>query len=121
MLSFVGEAARYLSYLERRELLAGQDGGSPARMDLPGQVSFAVAAAFPLAVSPMMMLRPPGEVTVWLAGSSFLWCGAFVLVGLLRLGAVRDERREVIDLSTADVIDLRDGVAAQDAERASHG
>ncbi len=108
VLVFVGQAARYLRWREDAE--RPQSHGAPvpglAAADPPGRMALTLAAVVPLAVAPMMMLRPPGEVTVWLGGTTFLWVGLWLAVGTAQI--VRDDRR-VVDLTTAaEVIDLRD-------------
>ncbi len=103
----VGQAARYLRWREDSERSAPPSAPVPGRVevDAPGRVALTLAAAMPLAVAPMMMLRPPGEVSVWLGGASFVWAGVWIAAGMAQV--IRDERR-VIDLTTpTEVIDLR--------------
>ncbi len=107
VLVFVGQSARYLRWREDSERprshAAPVPGATPA--EPPGRMALTLAAVIPLTVAPMMMLRPPGEVSVWLGGASLLWAGLWIAVGMTRI--VLDDRR-VIDLTTApEVLDLR--------------
>lgn len=126
VLVFVGQAARYLKWLEENKRPTQHAAPNPRRpKDEPaGYVALTAASVVPLALAPMMMLRPPGEVSVWLGGAAFLWAGLWVVAAMIEIGRAE---AHVIDLTDdshdndlsggSDVIDLRDKRRATQPER----
>jgi len=114
VLVFVSQAARYVRWREAEEHAGPATPSRPTRRrDLPGGLALATAAAVPGAVAPMMMLRPPGDISMWLGAGSLVWAGAWIAIAMVQ--AIQAEV-EIIDLTETNVIDLR-GDALIDSRR----